>query len=183
MSIASIAPVLARIAAIESQFTAHLPSAPTPAARFDAVLTAASAEATPGPAAGTAPANDGASAAPYASMFFESGSAHGVAPQLLAALGYVESRYQTDVVSPTGKVGMMQLSPAIAASLGVDPLDPRAAIDGAASLLAAHEERFGSWELALAAYHSGAQAVQNAGGVPAEAATFVAKVMERMGMS
>ena len=79
----------------------------------------------------------------------------------------------------------MQLLPEAAAALGVDALDPVAAIDGAARLLADHQHRFGSWEVALAAYFSGSQAVEDAGRVAPtqQAADYVTNVMERMGMS
>ncbi len=102
-------------------------------------------------------------------------------PRLLAAVGWVESRYQTDALSPDGAIGVMQIMPMTAQELGVDPHDPVDAIDGAARLLAAHERRFGSWDLALAAYHSGAGAVsRNGNQPPPRAATYVSRVLDRL---
>lgn len=120
---------------------------------------------------------------PFADQFTEAGMRHGVPPRLLAAVGWVESRYQPNVVSPAGAEGLMQLMPFVSQALGVDPYDPASAIDGAARLLADHHDRFRSWELAVAAYHAGAGAVARVGGVPSgRTTTYVARVMERMGV-
>ena len=80
-------------------------------------------------------------------------------------MGYVESRFQTDVVSSAGAVGMMQFMPSTAASMGVDPRDPASAIDGAARYLRTQIDRFGSIEMALASYNVGPGAMANAGGI------------------
>lgn len=118
---------------------------------------------------------------PFAQEFEAAGARHGVPPKLLAAVGWVESRYQVDAVSEAGAIGLMQIMPMTAQELGVDPTDPVAAIDGAARLLADHHERFGSWDLALAAYHSGAGAVSRAGNTPPpRAAEYVRRIHERL---
>jgi hypothetical protein len=119
---------------------------------------------------------------PFASYFEAAGNQHGVPPEMLAAVGWVESRYQTDAVSSAGAIGVMQIMPVVANELGVDPYDPVQAIDGAARLLRSHYERFGSWDLALAAYNAGAGAVQNAGrAIPSpRVAEYVRRVNERM---
>lgn len=119
---------------------------------------------------------------PFASYFEAAGNQHGVPPAMLAAVGWVESRYQTDAVSSAGAMGVMQIMPVVANELGVDPYDPAQAIDGAARLLRSHYERFGSWDLALAAYNAGAGAVQNAGrAIPSpRVAEYVRRVNERM---
>lgn len=126
---------------------------------------------------------DGAVAAgtPFAAEFERAGATHGVPPRLLAAVGWVESRYQTDALSPDGAIGVMQIMPMTAKELGVNPHDPVDAIDGAARLLASHERKFGSWDLALAAYHSGAGGVsRNGNQPPPRAATYVGLVNDRL---
>ncbi len=134
----------------------------------------------PAPATTTAPGQV-ATNTPFAAEFERAGALHGVPPRLLAAVGWVESRYQTDAVSPDGAIGLMQIMPMTANELGVNPHDPIDAIDGAARLLAMHERRFGSWDLALAAYHSGAGAVsRNGNQPPPRAATYVARVHDRL---
>lgn len=118
---------------------------------------------------------------PFAQEFESAGARHGVPPRLLAAVGWVESRYQVDAVSPDGAIGVMQIMPTTARELGVDPNDPADAIDGAARLLAAHHDRFGTWDLALAAYFSGAGAVSRAGNTPSpRGAEYVRRVNERL---
>ena len=73
----------------------------------------------------------------------------------------------------------MQLMPATAASLGVDPTDPASAIDGAARLLSSFRDRFGSIELALAAYNVGPGTIANSGGIApgSQAERYVNKVL------
>jgi len=76
----------------------------------------------------------------------------------------------------------MQLMPFVSEELGVDPWDPAQAIDGAARLLRSHYDRFGNWDLALAAYNAGAGAVSRAGDtIPSPGvAEYVRRVNERM---
>ena len=116
---------------------------------------------------------------PYAAEFAAAGERYGISPTILAAVGFVESSYRPDAVSPAGAIGVMQLMPATAASLGVDPTDPASAIDGAARMLSGLRDRFGSIELALAAYNVGPGAIANAGGITpgSQAERYVTKVL------
>lgn len=106
-----------------------------------------------------------AASTPYADLFRQAGEKYGIDPKVLAGVAYVESRFQTDVVSGAGAVGMMQFMPSTAASMGVDPTDPASAIDGAARYLRTQIDRFGSVEMALAAYNVGPGAMANAGSI------------------
>jgi cell wall-associated NlpC family hydrolase len=100
-------------------------------------------------------------------MFESAGQTYGLDPLLLASVAKQESGFQTDAVSSAGAVGLMQLMPATAAGLGVDPTDPSSAIDGAAQLLSGYLSDYGgSVPLALAAYNAGPGAVSEYGGVP-----------------
>jgi soluble lytic murein transglycosylase-like protein len=76
----------------------------------------------------------------------------------------------------------MQIMPTTAAGLGINPLDPAQAVDGAARLLASGISQFGSIPLALAAYNAGAGAVRKYGGIPpyAETRAYVPKVQAAM---
>ena len=76
----------------------------------------------------------------------------------------------------------MQLMPGTARGLGVDPMDPAQAVDGAARMLSGLIDQFGSVKLALAAYNAGAGAVKKYGGVPpyAETKSYVRRVLSRM---
>ena len=116
---------------------------------------------------------------PFAEEFVAAGERHGISPTILAAVGFVESSYRPDAVSPAGAIGLMQLMPATAASLGVDATDPASAIDGAARMLSGLRDRFGSIELALAAYNVGPGTIANSGGIApgSQAERYVNKVL------
>ncbi len=131
------------------------------------------------PVGGTAAA---AGSSPYASLFASAGAKHGVSPALLTAVARAESGFDPNARSSAGARGLMQLMPATAAGLGVDPLKPVEAVDGAARLLKQHLKRFGTTELALAAYNAGPGAVAKHGGVPpyAETKAYVAKIMAEL---
>ncbi|MEJ6396021.1 lytic transglycosylase domain-containing protein [Gymnodinialimonas sp. 2305UL16-5] len=78
----------------------------------------------------------------------------------------VESAYDPDARSPVGAIGLGQLMPATADDLGVDPFDMIENLDGSARYVLQMLNRFGSVELALAAYNAGQDAVEAHGGVP-----------------
>ncbi|MGY1774885.1 lytic transglycosylase domain-containing protein [Geodermatophilus sp. SYSU D00804] len=130
--------------------------------------------------ASTAVAAPGAGLAgvPYADLFTAAGARHGVDPALLAAVAKVESGFDSSAVSPAGATGLMQFMPATAQGLGVDAGDPASSIDGAARYLRQLTDRFGSTDLALAAYNAGPGTVARHGGIPpyAETRSYVRKV-------
>lgn len=94
------------------------------------------------------------------------GAQYGVDPALLAAVAQVESGGNPAAKSPAGALGLMQFMPGTAKELGVDPMNPTSAINGAAKLLRGHLDKFGSLDKALAAYNAGPGAVSRFGGVP-----------------
>jgi cell wall-associated NlpC family hydrolase len=120
----------------------------------------------------------GLAGVPYADLFTAAGARHGVDPALLAAVAKVESGFDSSAVSPAGATGLMQFMPATARGLGVDPADPASSVDGAARYLRQLTDRFGSTDLALAAYNAGPGAVARAGGIPPypETQSYVRKV-------
>ncbi len=121
-----------------------------------------------------------AASSSYGALFERAESRYGVDADLLAAVAKQESGFNASAVSPAGAQGLMQLMPATARGLGVtDPFDPAQAVDGAARLLRDLTQRFGSTELALAAYNAGPGAVLRYDGVPpyAETRTYVRSIM------
>ncbi len=99
----------------------------------------------------------------YQDWFREAAAETGIDWRLLAAMGYQESRWEPDAVSPTGVRGLMMLTAETAQRVGVsDRTDPRDSILGGARYLklikATIPERIvepdRTW-LALAAYNVG----------------------------
>jgi hypothetical protein len=118
---------------------------------------------------------------PYAAEIRAAAVRAGIDPLLLAALVRTESGFRSDAVSRAGAMGLTQLMPATARSLGVDdPFDPAANLDGGARYLAGNLRIFGRVDLALAAYQAGKAAVRRAGGIPDSPVTqgYVARVLE-----
>lgn len=191
-------PVAIRRVLPDSGTTASSPSiaslltadSPTVAQLLEAVLRDGAASASPirelstGLATTTGAGSGGAAATPYAELFKAAGAKYGIDPDVLAAVARAESSMNPSAVSGAGAQGLMQLMPATAAGLGVDPMQPAQAIDGAARLLSRHLEQFGSLDLALAAYNAGAGAVTRYNGIPpySETQGYVRKILADLGV-
>lgn len=120
---------------------------------------------------------------PYAGLFEAASERYGVSSELLAAVARQESAFNPKATSPAGAQGLMQLMPATADGLGVkNPYDPAQAVDGAARLLSSLLDRFGSTELALAAYNAGPGAVLRYDGIPPypETTNYVRSIMANL---
>ena len=81
---------------------------------------------------------------------------HGIPEDLFLRLVRQESGWNPGAVSNKGAVGLAQLLPTTAATLGVDVNDPKDNLEGGARYLALQYRNFGTWRLALAAYNAGA---------------------------
>ena len=103
-------------------------------------------------------------------------------PRLVRAIIYVESAENPKAVSSKGAMGLMQLMPATAKSLGVkEPFQPNQNVQGGVRYFSKLMDRFdGNVRLALAAYNAGPGAVEKYGGIPPypETRDYVRKVME-----
>lgn len=72
----------------------------------------------------------------YRELFERAGEQHGIDWRLLAAVGYQESHWNNDAVSPTGVRGLMQITQQTARFLNIsNRLDAAESIDGAARYL------------------------------------------------
>jgi membrane-bound lytic murein transglycosylase F len=103
-------------------------------------------------------------------MFEEAGARFGVDWRLLAAIGYQESHWRSQAVSPTGVRGIMMLTEDTARYLGLeDRVDPANSIFGGAQYYARQTERVAdtvdepdrTW-MALAAYNVGFNHIKDA---------------------
>ncbi len=121
--------------------------------------------------------------APYRDAVLAAAARYDLSPALIDAVARSESGYDAKAVSPAGAIGVMQLMPATARSLGVDPTDPAQNIMGGAAHLRAQLDRFdGAVDLALAAYNAGGGRVVQYGGVPPfkETRAYVATNLDRL---
>lgn len=92
----------------------------------------------------------------------------GVDPEIALAVAERESGFNPNAVGDRGRaVGVFQLHAGAAQDMGVDRFTLAGNIEGGVRYLAAQYQRFGSWDLALAAYNAGASNVA-AGGRYAE---------------
>ncbi len=117
-------------------------------------------------------------------IFEEAASTFGVSVNLLKSIARAESNFNPNAVSSAGAVGIMQLMPATAASLGVsNSYDPRENIMGGAKLISQLLSKYnGNTSLALAAYNAGSGNVDKYGGIPpfTETQNYVKKVLSYM---
>ena len=107
-------------------------------------------------------------------IFDEAANTYGVSSTLLKSIARAESNFNTSAVSSAGAVGIMQLMPATAASLGVtDSYDAYQNIMGGANLISQ----------LLAKYNAGSANVDKYGGIPpfSETQNYVQKVLSYMG--
>lgn len=114
----------------------------------------------------------------------EAAQTYNLDPGLLSAVIKQESGFKPGVVSHRGAAGYMQLMPETAKDLGVtDRFDPRQNIMGGARYLRQQMDKFGSPQLALAAYNAGPGNVQKYGGVPPfkETQNYVRNIMNMWG--
>jgi soluble lytic murein transglycosylase-like protein len=88
---------------------------------------------------------------------------------LILAVARIESSLRPKVTLSAGARGLLQLLPSTAAELRLGPDDPEQNVLGGARYLRSLVDRFGSIDLALAAYNAGPSSVARAGGVPTEA--------------
>lgn len=115
-------------------------------------------------------------------IFDRAASTYGIDVDLLKAVARQESNFTANATSSSGAMGIMQLMPGTAKSLGVkNAYDPEENIMGGAKLLASHLKKYnGNVSLALAAYNAGSGAVDKYNGIPpySETQNYVKKILQ-----
>lgn len=115
------------------------------------------------------------------SIFAEASQKYGVSVDLLKAVAKAESNFNPEATSHCGAMGIMQLMPSTAKSLGVtDAYDPYQNIMGGAKLLSQLDKLYdGNVKLMLAGYNAGPGNVEKYDGVPPfeETQNYVVTVM------
>jgi soluble lytic murein transglycosylase-like protein len=172
---------VARVAHLQTMIATLQGGPPAAGATFAAHLTQAGAV----PATAAVPAGStfapATGAVPFGAEIDAAAARHGIGPALLRGLVRQESGFDPTARSGAGALGLTQLMPATARSLGVtDATDPRQALEGGARYLRQQLDRFGGdATMALAAYNAGPGAVQKFGGVPpyTETQAYVRKVL------
>src|SRR3954449_2086296 len=103
---------------------------------------------------------------PFRNAFASAARQTGVPLSLLVATAFEESHMDPNAHSGAGAKGLLQLMPATARELRLDGDDPATNVLAGARYLRQMIDRFGSIDLALAAYNAGPNAVERAGGAP-----------------
>ena len=116
----------------------------------------------------------------------DAASDRGLPPPFLVATLLQESAFDPGAVSAAGAVGIAQFTIPTADEYGVDPWEPRSAIDGAARVLAGYADGYRGrpgdpYALALAAYNAGPGTVAYYHGVPPyrETREYIVDVRDR----
>ena len=92
---------------------------------------------------------------------------YGLPRELVRSVMAAESGMVAGAISPKGAIGLMQLMPATAQVLGVDPYDPAQNVDAGARYLRDLLEKYNyGLRHALAAYNAGPGAVDKYNGIP-----------------
>ncbi|MFW2389340.1 MAG: lytic transglycosylase domain-containing protein [Polyangiales bacterium] len=118
----------------------------------------------------------------YNGLIDEAAQLYKLPDSFIRAVMRVESDFNPKVVSRAGAMGLMQLMPKTARSMGVaDPFDARQNVLGGARYLRILANRFkGDLVLTVAAYNAGEGAVQKYNGIPPykETQRYVRRVLK-----
>ena len=112
-------------------------------------------------------------------------NAYGIPASFVHSVVQAESAYNVNALSPKGAIGLMQLMPETAKSLGVDPMDPEQNVDAGVrhltDLLLRFKDDPQQVRKALAAYNAGVGAVDKYRGVPPypETQMYVEKILHQ----
>jgi soluble lytic murein transglycosylase-like protein len=128
-------------------------------------------------------------AAPYLEAIAQAEARYGLPKNLLARQLQQESGYKPEIISgkqksAAGAIGIAQFMPATAKDFGIDPTNPWQSIDAAGKYMKQLYNRFGAWDLALAAYNWGLGNLGKKGidKAPAETRNYFTKILADIGL-
>ena len=102
----------------------------------------------------------------------------GVEPAIVLSIAKTESGFNQSARGAGGHIGVFQLSHSTAKHLGLDPYSLDDNIKGGIMYYKNMYDKFGSMELAVAAYNSGPEAVKrNNNTIPKHSQNFVSRIM------
>ena len=102
----------------------------------------------------------------------------GVEPAIVLSIAKIESGFNQNAKSAGGHIGVFQLSHSTAKHMGLNPYNLDDNIKGGITYYKNMYNKFGSTELAVAAYNTGAGAItRNGNTVPSYARPFVNRIM------
>ncbi len=102
----------------------------------------------------------------------------GVEPAIVLSIAKTESGFNQAARSGYGHIGVFQLSHSAAKHMGLDPYKLDDNIKGGITYYKNMYERFGSMELAVAAFNAGPEAVRrNNNSIPKHSQKFVNRIM------
>ena len=136
------------------------------------------------PAAPVAAAPAAAAPASPRDLTREAALQQGIPAPFIESVMATESAYRPGAVSPKGAIGLMQLMPDTARSLGADPRDPRQNVRAGARYLRELLVKYANHDdqvlRALAAYNAGPGAVEKYHGVPPypETSAYIRRVLK-----
>jgi hypothetical protein len=112
----------------------------------------------------------------YRQMARRAAARYGLDPGIFERQIQQESVFRPRVSSGAGAQGIAQIMPATARAWGVDPNNPRQALDAAARNMASYVRKYGGYENALRAYNAGPGAIKASHGY-AETNNYVRTIL------
>ena len=112
----------------------------------------------------------------YRAMARRTARRYGLDPDIFEAQIQAESGFRPGARSNMGAQGIAQIIPSTARAWGVDPNNPRQALNAAGKHMAQYVRKYGSYENALRAYNAGPGRIEESKGF-SETNAYVAKIL------